>query len=155
MASEEGRAKNRFNRRTGERNRRYACNSEYHYAPQCSQKENRYGGAPPCSRYAKNPSNKPFSSIAMESPPEVRPSWKSGYERPERSQEQPFSTTLEIGGQFAVTQSDSVVALDTGAPANLVRFKWLGNRNSFLRKMGFQTVLPSSAMASFYLGVAK
>ena len=34
-----GRAKNAIAMRTGERNRRYACNSEYHYAPQRPQKE--------------------------------------------------------------------------------------------------------------------
>ena len=88
----------------------------------------------------------------MESPFEVRPSWRSGPAGPERLQEQSFSTTLEIGRQLAVAQSDSVVALGAGAIANSVSFKWLGNRTSFLRMMGFPRVISYSAMARFKFG---
>ena len=41
----EGRTQNAINRRTGERNRCYTYNSGYHFAPQCPQREHRYGGA--------------------------------------------------------------------------------------------------------------
>ena len=39
--SGEGRALNAFNRKTGERNRCYTCNVEYHYEPQRPRSENR------------------------------------------------------------------------------------------------------------------
>ena len=45
--TESGRTENPISRRTGRRNRCYTCNSEYHCAPQCPQKENRYSGAFP------------------------------------------------------------------------------------------------------------
>ena len=45
-----------------------------------------------------------------------------------------------------------MVALDTGATANLVCFKWLGNHNSFLRKIGHQNVMPYSTMARLKFG---
>ena len=59
---------------------------------------------------------------------------------------------MEIAGQFAVAPSDSVVVLDAGATANLVRFKWLGNRNSFLQEMGSPKLIPNPTMARFKVG---
>ena len=114
---------NGFDRRTGERNRCYACKSEEFYEPQRPQKENRYGGSPQSCRNAKYSPSRHYCSIAAEPPPAVWPSGKSGSGGPGRLREQSFSTTLGIGGQFAVAQADGVVALDTGATANLVCFK--------------------------------
>ena len=88
----------------------------------------------------------------MESPLEVGPSWKQGPGGPDRSPEQSFSTTLEIGGQFVVSHSDSVVALDTWATTALVCFRWPVNHNLFLQKLGLQKVLPYSAAARFKYG---
>ena len=68
------RTENPMNRRTGQRDRFHKCNSEYHYAPQCPQKENRYSGAPSPVRNSKEPPNKPYPSIAMEVP---NGRWKS------------------------------------------------------------------------------
>ena len=121
--SGEGRTKHVPNRRTRVRNRCYARNRKYRNAPQCPQTENRHGGK------GKNPPRKPYSSIAKESPNEVGSPGKSAPLGPARSHEKSFPRTPELGGQFVVTQSDSVVVLNTGATANLVCCKWLGNRN--------------------------
>ena len=99
-ASEDGRTVRGFNRRTGGRNRRLTCSSEYDYAPQSPQERNRYGGPPLHQKVAKKPPSKPYPSIAAESPLEVQPSRLSGSDGPERMQEQSFSTTLEVGGQI-------------------------------------------------------
>ena len=149
--ADEVRTTDGVNRRTGERNRRYTCNSEYHYAPQCPQKENRYDGAPSPLRQVKRASSAPYS-ISMGAPLTVGPSDKSVPGGPERSHGKSFPTTLEIGGQFAISNSDSVVLLDTGATANLVCFKWLENRKIFLRKMGFPREFPYSTSARSKFG---
>ena len=104
--------------------------SEYHYSPHCPQKENRCGGAPSTQRQGKKPPNWPYSPIATGTPVEVRSPPKLAPAGPAPG-ENSFPTTLELGGHFAATQSESVVALDTGATANLVCYKWSGNRNSF------------------------
>ena len=100
---------------------------------------------------AKQLPNKPFSSIAIEPPLEVGPSWNQSRAGRRR---QPLPTTLELGGQFAVTQSDDVVVLGAGAgaTANLVCFEWLGNHNSFLQKTRFPKVTPYSATARLKFG---
>ena len=150
--SEEERAKNSFNRRTGEQNRRYTCNNGYHYAPQRPQQGNRHGGAPSPLRRVIRSSNKPYCSIAMEAPLSVGSSRKPAPGGPDRSREQCFSTTLDIGGQFAASNSDSVAVLGAGATANLVRFKWLDNRIIFLQRQDFPKVMPYSTSARFKFG---
>ena len=50
--------------------------------------------------------------------------------------EQCFSTELDFRGQLLRTAEDGVVVLDTGATANFVRFRWLGNRNLLVEKHG-------------------
>ena len=64
---------------------------------------------------------------------------------PARSRENSFPTTVELGGQFAATQSDSVLVLDTGATANLVCYTWSGNHNLFFGKKGIAKALPYSS----------
>ena len=93
-----GRAKNAINRRTGERNRCYTCNSEYHYAPQRPQEENRYGGALFSQRRSKKPPNTPYSSIAIETPVGVGSPLKLAPVGPARSHENSFSAPIESGG---------------------------------------------------------
>ena len=75
--SEEGRARNGFNGRTWGQNQCYTCNSEYHFAPQCAQEGNRFGGAPPPTGSANELPNKPYSSFAMDPPLEVRSTEKT------------------------------------------------------------------------------
>ena len=152
----DGRARNSINRRAAQSNRCFTRNSEYHFAPPCPQKEARYGGAPSPYRQRKKPPSKPYSSIAMQTPVEVGSPKKLAPVGPARSHENSFSTSLELGGQFAATQSDSVVALDTGATANLACRKWLvangywsDNRNLFLERKALPRQRPPS------LGMAK
>ena len=65
--------------------------------------------------------------------------------------EQSSSTTLDVGGLALVSDEDSVVALDTGAAANLVCLRWLEHHNRLLEKKGRQKVatFPSSARSRF------
>ena len=109
--------------------------SEYHYSPHCPREESRCGGAPSTQRQAKKPPNWPYSPIATGTPVEVGSPPKLAPAGP-APDENSFPATLELGGHFAATQSESVVALDTGATANLVCRKWLGNHNLFLGIQG-------------------
>ena len=88
----------------------------------------------------------------MEAPLSVGSSRKPAPGGPDRSREQCFSTTLDIGGQFAASNSDSVAVLGAGATANLVRFKWLDNRIIFLQRQDFPKVMPYSTSARFKFG---
>ena len=146
-----GRTKNPIDRRTGRRNRRYACNSEYHYDPQCPQKESRNSVAP-SPRKTSRKSNKPYPSLAMETPVDVGSPPKSAPVGPARSQKPSFSTTIDAGGHFSASQSESVVVLDTGATANLVCHKWLGNHNLFLERQGLEEAAPNPSNARFKFG---
>ena len=87
----EERTNNPTNRRTGERNRCYTCNSEYRYAPQCPQKENRYSGAPSPLRTGKKSPKKTYPSVAMEAPVNVGspPSWPPLGRRASRNKPSP------------------------------------------------------------------
>ena len=69
-----------------------------------------------------------------------------------RSHENSFPATLELGGRFATAQSESAVALDTGATANLVCYKWPETRNSFSGKRGFAKAAPYPSSARFKFG---
>ena len=63
-----GRTSNGFNRRTGPRNRRYKCDSEYHLAPTCPWRDvlrSELSPAPQGRGKARKPS---FSTISMETP---------------------------------------------------------------------------------------
>ena len=90
--------------------------------------------------------------IAAESPLHVQLSGLTGWEVSDRPYERSFSTNLETGGRFANVRDDSVVVLDTGATANSVCFKWLGNHNSYLRKLGSQKVAPPPTTARLKCG---
>ena len=61
---------------------------------------------------------------------------------------------LMWGGQFSASQSESAAVLDTGAPANLVCYKWLGNHNSFLERRGLEKAYGKCAIhwIFMYLG---
>ena len=149
--SAEGRAENGLNRRTGERNRWYTCFSEYHFAPQCTPKENRYAGVSSSLRQGRKPPSKP-NSIATESPIEVGSPGNAALVGPARSRENSFSTILELGGQFAATQSESVVVLDTGLTANSVSYNWLGSLNLFLEEKGIAKAAPYPSPGRFKFG---
>ena len=83
---------------------------------------------------------------------DVRPTQRSGSEGPERLRGHSFSTTLEINGQFAVSQTDSAAVLGAGATANLVCFEWLDKRNSFLQNLGSPKVMPYPTTARLKFG---
>ena len=101
---------------------------------------------------SKKPSYQPYSSIALDSPLQDQPSHLDRRRGPARKNERSFSSTLEVGGQFVCVHDDSVGELETGATANLVCFKWLGNHNSHLQKTGILQVRTYPTMARFRYG---
>ena len=142
----EGHTLNGFSRRTGERSRRYTCNSKYHAAPQCPQKENRSEGPSPYQRGPKGPSNRPFPSIAMKSLPKYNRWVPVGEATPMNVVNSPPQRPWKWGANLCVCD-DSEVVLDAGATTNLVRFKWLGHHNSRLLQMWIPRVSSYPAMA--------
>ena len=79
------------------------------------------------TRIAKKKPSRPRPPIAMESPLHVLPWGLTGTDVPERPYGRSFSPNVEMGGHFVSARDDSVVVLDSGATADLVYFKWLGN----------------------------
>ena len=111
--------KNGFNRRTGERNRRYRCGSEYHLLPECPIKRE-----PKALAAARNPPSNPgspFSSIILEDSPPGN-----------KSAEHYCTTSLKVDRPIFYAQNESVVILDAGATANLVCFRCLRRHNELL-----------------------
>ena len=72
-------------------------------------------------------------------------------EEAKRGHEQFFSTTLDVGGLFLVADSECLVVLDTGAAANLGRFRWREQHNRVLKWWRYRKVsaYPSSAQFRF------
>ena len=134
-----GAGKNGFNRRAGERGRRYRCGSEYHLLPKCPIKQEPKAPAP-----ARNPPSNPrssFSSITLEdSPPDSK------------AVEHSFPTSLKVDRPIFYARNESVVILDAGATANLVCFQWLGHRNELLAIRGLPKVASYPAHALFKFG---
>ena len=143
---------NAFNRKTGRSNRCFACNREYHYAPQCSRKENRSIRAPPYREMAKKTPSRTYSPFAAEPPLHVQPYRPTGSEVSDRPYERSFPANLKMGTHFVCARDDCVVVLDTGATANSVCFRRLRNRNSCLRKIGPPKVASCTTMAELKFG---
>ena len=51
-----------------------------------------------------------------------------------------------------MSHSESVVVLDTGATANLVCYKWLGDHNRFLERQELEKPVPYPSNARFKFG---
>ena len=84
---------NGFNRRTGLRNRRYKCDSEYHLAPKCSWRhvpQSAIGAASPTDSKTRRPF---YSTNCTDAPLSARKA-----DRSENGCEQSFSTAMDIGG---------------------------------------------------------
>ena len=131
--------KNGFNRRTGERNRCYVCGSEYHLLPKCPSKRDRRAPAPAPSP-PTNPRSSFSSSTLEDSPRDINVVQHS------------FSTSMTRERPVCYAQNGSVVILDTGATANLVRFKWLPHHNELLSRRGLPRVDSYPAHAIFKFG---
>ena len=147
-----GTMKNAVNYRTGEINRCFVCNSEYHYAPQCPRKGGKPGAYPQQTIGKKKSPSKPYSSIALETPVTENYSPENTQLPPDSIEGNSFSTTIDLGGEFVVSRASSVVVLDTGATANLVCRSWLVNRNLFLERLGMEKVHPYPSAARFKFG---
>ena len=66
--------------------------------------------------------------------------------------EQFFATSMKVGDLFVVSQHDSVVVLDTGAMANLVRVSWLARHNWISERRGIPRVATYLSLARFRFG---
>ena len=152
-SSGEGRSKNAINRRTGERNRCYTCNIEYHYAPQRPQEETRYGGAPSPQRRSKKPPKKPYSPSAIETPVVVGSLPKLAPEGPARSRGNSLTATIELGGAICGHPigergrvgywSDGEFGLLRMVGKTIIRFRG---------KQGFAKAVPYPSAARFKFG---
>ena len=93
----------------------------------------------------------PYASILTESTAHVQGRGSILKEDLGSNCERPSSTTLDLGGQFAVMDADSVVVLDTGASAILVRYMWLGHHSNFSERWGVPRVetYPACARSKF------
>ena len=65
---------------------------------------------------------------------------------------QSFSTTVDLRGQSLRTCEDSVVVLETGAAANMARFRRLGNRKFLLGEKGSSRISTYPARARYKIG---
>ena len=139
-------------RRTGDRNRRHTCDSEYHIAPKCPQRKQ----WTPASAIHPPPANKAprssLPSIPTENPPAVR---MDGCRRPSEGggvYEKSLPTTSEVGNQLISMKQDSVVISNTGAAVNIARLRRLSHHSSLVEKMGRPRVPTYTAKARFKFG---
>ena len=91
---------NRVNPRTGYRNRRFGCGSEFHLHPNCP---------------GKVPQDARRVSISMD---------PHGISAGGSSEGNVYQTSINMGLASTSVVHDSVVIIDTGASANLVGAKW-------------------------------
>ena len=91
----------------------------------------------------------PYSSVSMETPvlPQKAESALEG--ETGGNCEQSFVTTADAGEAFMAARGDSVVALDSGATANLVRVSWPAHHNRILERRGVPKETTCSAQARF------
>ena len=131
--------KNGSNRRTGERNRRYRCGTEYHLLPKCPLRQGKPAPAPSVAPPFLPRSS--FPTITLEAtPPEPK------------SVEHSLTTSLKADCPIFYAKDESVVILDTGATANLARSQWLRRHNELLARRGFPPVSTYQAHATFKFG---
>ena len=88
----------------------------------------------------------------MESPASAQAGGSCAKTDGKGSRRQPRSTTLDLGYQFWCMGEDRAVVFDTGAAANLVHFRWLGDRSLLSGKHGLPRVLTNPACARFKSG---
>ena len=110
-------------------------NSEFHYAPWRPRRRNRGGVLSPRNKSNTKPQNKPYSSIALESPAGGDFVRKSAAPEHAQKNELSFSTTIDLGGEFAASRAATAVVLDTGAAAKKVCRAWIENRNLSLGRL--------------------
>ena len=139
-----GQTLNGFSRKTGLRNRRYRRDSEYHHAPRCPWRDTPRGGGGSLSQGRDRSYRPPYSSISMETPVFPHKAESAG-------ETETGDATADAGDVFMAPQADSMVALDTGAAANLVCLSWLARHNRSLerREIPREPAHPSKARFRF------
>ena len=123
-----GQVLNGFDRRTGERNRCYAYDTEDHSPPKCPKWP--WGPHIAATSPSVNKAPLPYrSSISTENSVSVR---IEAYRNPNEGGgncEHSLSTTPKAGGQLVRVKEGSVDILETVATANLARFRLPANCN--------------------------
>ena len=107
-----------FNRKTGLRNRRYLCDSEYHLAPRCPWRGTLRGARSSFSQESGRSYRPLCSSISMETPVLPQKAESVGGSEAGGKCVQSFVSTVDEGEASMVSRGDSVVALDTGPTAS-------------------------------------
>ena len=87
----------------------------------------------------------------MWAPVSVTKAGRQGREEAKSELGQSLSTTADVEGFPLVSDSVCVAALETGASADLARFRWHEYHNRILERTGYQKVptFPSSAQFRF------
>ena len=125
-----GQSLNGFNQNTGLRLRRICRGSEYHPLPTCPLKDLPKGDSAslyPCSRRGACP---PYCSSSMAPPRKVQADRFPSTEDFVSNCGQCLSSTSDLGGQFVVTDAESVTVFESVTP------KWLGRQNDFPARRG-------------------
>ena len=115
-----------FNRRTGQRNWRYRCDSEYHLAQEYPWYDTPGRVRRPTPQEREKARKPYYSTISTDPPVSFQKVEHLNGEETKSECEQPFSAKLDVGGLFMVSEEDSVAELDTGVKANSVCFRRLG-----------------------------
>ena len=121
----DGQTLNGLNQSTGKRNQCYRYDSEYHLVPRCPSRDTPRGACNPVSQEPNKGGRPSYLSVATDPPVSAQKVEHLEKEETTGVCEQRFSTTVDAGNLFLVSRADSVVALDTGAAANLACFSWL------------------------------
>ena len=129
-----GKALSGFNRKTGQRNRRYPCDGEYHLTPRCPWRDTPRGDGSSFPQGRDRAHKHSYSSTSIETPVLPQKAESVGDGETGSRREQSSVATVDAGDLFMVSQDDSVVALETGATANLACFSWLANHNRILER---------------------
>ena len=147
----DGQTSNGFYRTTGLRSRCYRCDSENHLAPQCLWRDTPGGDRSPPPQERGEASKPSYSASSMETRASAQKADHLGAEETKTECEQSFSTTLDVGCLFFVSDEDAAAVLGTGATANLALFRWHERHNRLLERKGRRKVstYPSSTRFRF------
>ena len=148
----DGRTLNGFNRRAGKRNRCHRCDCGYHVAPKRPWWDTPRGGLSAVPQGRDKARGPPYSSITRDTPVSAQQAEHLETKETTDACEQSFSVTMDVGNLFSAPVEDSVVVLDTGATANLVRFRWLEQCN---RLRGSQRVFAYLSNAGLRFGCVR
>ena len=149
---QDGQTLNGFSRGAGARNRCYRRDSEYHLAPKRPRRGAPRGACSPATQERDKACRPTYSPMSMDTPVPAQEVEHLESGEPSGACEQSFSASTITANLFLVSAEDSAVALDTGATASFVCFRWLQRRNRVLERHGSQRVSAYPSKARLRVG---